>query len=89
MAAGAGLMAVRQAMAKRMFDTPKLYRWVVRNLRTLPPEENIRNFYLVEAREVSWVQLLAQVISATHACHAGLQRKFIRERSRSNRYAMV
>ena len=48
----AAKLAVQAAMARRMFHAAGLYRWVLRNLATLPEEGNVREFYCAQARSV-------------------------------------
>ena len=71
----AGRLAVEAAMAKRMFAAPKLYRWVLKNLRTLPEDGNVRQFYLAQARSVcAEPRQYPTTYSTAHTC-TGIQRK--------------
>ena len=55
MSSAARELALHAAVAKRMFRAPVLYRWVCRNLRTLPSEGGVRHHYLSMARGVRGV----------------------------------
>ncbi len=70
----AGRLAVEAAMAKRMFAAPKLYRWVLRNLKTLPEEGNVRQFYLAQARSVRKLST-SGFYRLAHYIFAGIQCK--------------